>query len=77
MRLHVTTNAKVSDGSQPPMTFAFHSESDGWLPFAGPPGSVILFVLDSRINTTGNHSRLQFAMSSSGTEIIHILSGRG
>src|SRR6266446_391138 len=29
---------KVSDGSQPPQTFAFHSEPDGWLPFAAPSG---------------------------------------
>jgi len=30
MRLHVTTNAKVSDGSQPPMTFDLSlSESAG------------------------------------------------
>ncbi len=32
-------NAKVSDGSQPPMTFVIHSERNGWLPFAAPSGS--------------------------------------
>jgi hypothetical protein len=31
-------NAKVSDGSQPPMAFALSCELNGWLPFAGPVG---------------------------------------
>jgi len=46
-------------------------------PFGEAPGSVILFVLASRIKTTGSNSKLQFAMSSIGTVIIHILSERG
>ena len=32
----LTTNAKVSDGSQPPMAFDFSSGLNGWLPFAAP-----------------------------------------
>ena len=31
-------NAKVSDGSQQLPTIVFHSEQNGWLPFAGPLG---------------------------------------
>src|SRR5207249_974884 len=34
-------NDKVSDGSQPPRTFAFQSEPDGWHPFAELSGSAI------------------------------------
>ena len=30
---------QVSDGSLPSLTFSFHSERDGWLRFAEPPGS--------------------------------------
>ena len=41
-------NAKVSDGSQPPMTFVFQSGQIGWLPFAGPSGSVISCILSSK-----------------------------
>src|ERR1035441_1042920 len=30
-------NAKVSDGSQPPLKFDFDHPREGWLPFAAPP----------------------------------------
>ena len=50
--------AKVSDGSQPPRTSAFHTESDGWLPFAGPSGSAISYLLPHawRIEATNTPS---------------------
>jgi hypothetical protein len=35
-------NGKVSDGSQPPMTFDLSPKRIGWLPFAGPSGSPFL-----------------------------------
>jgi hypothetical protein len=34
----VLSNAKVSDGSQPPMMFDLPPELNGWLPSAGPSG---------------------------------------
>ena len=34
-------NAKVSDGSQPPMAFDLTPQRNGWLPFAAPSGSTI------------------------------------
>jgi hypothetical protein len=42
MSAAMTPNAKVSDGSQPPMTFDFYCELNGWLPFAAPSGSPFL-----------------------------------
>jgi hypothetical protein len=41
----MTPNAKVSDGSQPPMTFDFYCERNGWLPFAAPSGSAMSLLL--------------------------------
>src|SRR2546429_432298 len=35
----VSATTKVSDGSQPSLTFAIHPEPNGWLPSAEPPGS--------------------------------------
>ena len=32
----ISPNAQVSDGSQPPLTFGFHPQRNGWLPFAAP-----------------------------------------
>ena len=43
--LAATPNAKVSDWSQPPMTFALSLELNGWLPFAAPSGSMRGFGL--------------------------------
>ena len=40
--MRVRPNVKVSDGSQPPMTFDFYCELNGWLPFAAPTGSPFL-----------------------------------
>ena len=61
----LVANAKVIDGSQAPMTFVFHFERNGWLPFAGP--TLLAFSVSAPVSRLTNlfYTKKVFTMGNS------------